>query len=227
MTVPEPAQAPHKPQANADGQVRPCPTPRKAGFPSRPAAVVGAGSEDAGLSPYLCPCGRWHLTKTPKKVFDRAALRPGAGDELLLADADDHYFTAVVERDLRDNSTLEEALSLRHRAHRRRWQEALKTLFLGTETQLAARAGDRSPSAARWRTNLAVYREGIRRRRAEARQRIAEEYARPVVVPEQRARRKARQEAAPAAVQRLIDAHPEEFARYLDEEAALIEGQES
>lgn len=44
--------------------LRPCPTPDKLAYPTRGAALAGfwIGSQTGNHHPYLCRCGRWHVT---------------------------------------------------------------------------------------------------------------------------------------------------------------------
>lgn len=45
--------------------VGPCPTPTKASYPSKSRALIAADAVEGrlgALSPYLCACGRYHLT---------------------------------------------------------------------------------------------------------------------------------------------------------------------
>lgn len=46
-----------------------CPTPHKRAYRKRTSAIAAAirASRRLGpLRPYLCPCGRWHLSTKPK-----------------------------------------------------------------------------------------------------------------------------------------------------------------
>jgi hypothetical protein len=45
----------------------PCPTPEKAAYPSRGAALAGfsIGPQTGNHRPYRCRCGRWHMTSHP------------------------------------------------------------------------------------------------------------------------------------------------------------------
>lgn len=48
---------------------RPCPTPSKIAYNSHQAAGHARGKrghQGRRMRPYLCPCGRWHLSSQPK-----------------------------------------------------------------------------------------------------------------------------------------------------------------
>lgn len=52
------------------GQKSDCPTPDKKSYESQKAAGFFANTD--GLRPYLCPCGKWHLSSKRVKRPGRA-----------------------------------------------------------------------------------------------------------------------------------------------------------
>ncbi|MFI2078657.1 hypothetical protein [Streptomyces triculaminicus] len=202
-----------------------CPRPDKSRYATRQAAESSAGRAHIALGhrlwPYECVCSWWHLTKNaaeetgpldPETVALVAALGPDA-------------FTDLVQRERRGQAHPQEAAALRHPKVVTRWEAELQAQQVAVEAQLACRAGDRSAEAREWRTRVTWVRARLAQRRTEARALLAEKNRseaeaaakakRVVPVP---GRQEMRREAGRIAVDRLIDAHGDEFARYLAEE---------
>jgi hypothetical protein len=115
------------------------------------------------------------------------------------------------------------ALALRHPDMRVRWLKAIKSAITSLDRQFAQNKDD--PDAQEWRKRANTVHSSLRQRKYEA------EAANPrnrhnAETPEQRERRleesaaerRRRGEVGQLAVQRLREAHPEEFDAYLAEE---------
>jgi hypothetical protein len=92
--------------------VNDCPTPRKQEFDSRAEAEAKASISSHKTSPYLCQCGRWHLTmrSTTALVAEKEVVES-------LAAMNDDNFTALVNLELRGGRTRR----ARPRCALRRW----------------------------------------------------------------------------------------------------------
>ncbi|MFK8851176.1 hypothetical protein [Streptomyces sp. Ac-502] len=150
-----------------------------------------------------------------ERDFQAAGLLPQDGDELLLRDLPQAQFDEIVARDIREGTTREEALSLRHRKNLRRWELALTEILVSLEGQLSQRKEDDSAEARQWRKKARVFQEKVLKRRREARDRIA----RPRPSPRRPLRDAAREEA----IQQLIAAHAEEYRQLFYEALQRLE----
>ncbi|MFH8295063.1 hypothetical protein [Streptomyces sp. NPDC018059] len=153
-----------------------CPKPNVSAFATEQAAGYTAKRVQIPvgklLTPYLCLCGWWHLTGSPRTVQRPAGLAPRPGDGLLFKDASYELVVEAALKDVRGSGTRAEALALRHPHNLTPWRRALKDLWCDVEQQLAARADDTSEQARQWRARAHVYRSVIAERRNEAQLRI-------------------------------------------------------
>jgi hypothetical protein len=147
---------------------------------------------------------------------DYEALLPADGDEELLSRVFGEAFMDVVERDTRGESTLQEALALRHPAILQRWREALGSIERSVQIQLAT-MDRKSPRYWEWRKAALVFLQFVQLRSAEARQRIRQPRPAPPCEP-----RVIQRQAQKAALERLRAAHPEEFEQYFQQEQKRI-----
>lgn len=193
-----------------------CLTPDKKAFPSREAAVVGAHAIGLGhLSPYLCSCGQWHLTS-----------RRNTADEVpqemieLLADSSDQEFMSLVRAEIHGKATPEEATALRSQPLVFRWAAALKAISSDMQVKMEAAAHRDDATTRRWRQQHQQRILAVSARRKEARQLLSEMDRKRRQANAGRDRKAEAREAGQRAIDRLIDAHREEFEVYLAEEKA-------
>lgn len=192
-----------------------CPHPLKRRFTTKDKAFAAAVTSGViGLRPYACQCGRWHLTK---KI---AVAAQAETVETLLA-APEQEFLALVRVELVGKATPEEEGALRSDRLLRRWRWALDQLALQYHRELAALAGDYSDAARGWRrwNQDRVMRLATRRR--ELKELLRSLHARTAGAgAEGSAHGGKKPHATPAnrAIDRLIDAHREEFMQLLAEE---------
>jgi hypothetical protein len=195
-----------------------CPTPRKSRFATMemaaPAARRASLSLGKNLYPYEnCPCGWIHLTSREDGGRNEPLLNGGPVDEAL--------FALVVRDDVVNRCAISDAEALRDPKNLDRWKDALWVFWIDTEAQLAKRAGIRDKETMEWRKRVKLTQNAIRVRRAEVRQLLREraEQQRAVAAANNTPIMKARRRSAgERAVQRLKDAHPDEFMTYLAEE---------
>jgi hypothetical protein len=212
----------------------PCPTPHKRRYATDTGAAAAAKNAlipvGHHLHPYECSCGWWHLTKkSPQRnhAVDHCDLTPAERDGDLLKDASASDFAAIVQRDIKAESTLAEALALRHADNLTRWTAALKDAWLDIEAQFAAAAGDRTTQTREWRARAQTYRQALATRRREARRRSHQaatqmgnrvRQMRLHAAAEPMNIQQLRQAAGDIAIRRLIEAHHGQFETFLTEE---------
>ena len=210
-----------------------CPTPTKTRYATQGAAETAAArvSLSAGLPmrPYECPCTWWHLTKTPAEIIPEPASASQLAIERLnsIPDIDFREFVAA---DVRGEGAHDDRAALRHPRNLKRWQRQLGELIRDIEQQLRERRDDKTPAGLEWRRRGLDYRERLTRRATECRRRRSEVHVEMTRRQDFRRRdaevalaagasvKELRARAGEIAVQRLIDAHGEEFARYCAEE---------
>lgn len=193
-----------------------CLTPEKKAFPSREAAIVGAHAIGKGhLSPYLCSCGQWHLTS-----------RRNTADEVpeklvqILADSSDGEFTALVRAEIHGKATPEEATALRSPELLHRWASALKAIAGDMQAKMEAAAHRDDHTTRRWRQQHQRRILEVAARRKEARHLLTQAGRERRQNHAGQGRRLEAREAGQRAIDRLIEAHREEFQTYLAEEKA-------
>lgn len=195
-----------------------CLTPGKKAFQTKEGAVVGSYAIGMGhLFPYLCACGQWHLSS-----------RRNAMDEVpdeyikLLQDASDKEFMSLVRAEAHGKARPEEAAALRTPALRFRWSSALKDIAADMQRIMETAALRDDPTTRRWRQKHQRRIMEVSARRKEARYLVGESLKlQKNDSGEQRAQRRAQaQDAGRRAIDRLIEAHIEEFETYLAEEKA-------
>lgn len=214
-----------------------CPTPKKARYATRAGAENAARRVDLGagmaLNPYECACTWWHLTKGETEQLPDPATAATADVQRLTA-MPLIDFREVVADDACGKGDPGVRAALRHHANLPRWKKALGSLINDTNLQLRERRGDRSLAAHDWRKRVTGYRNGLQLRLSEARRLTAD--AQADMVRNGTARRREAQAAAlrgaslselraqagEIAVDRLIKAHGDDFARMLAEEYAVL-----
>jgi hypothetical protein len=188
-----------------------CPQPTKRRFANRENAVLASGEfGKSDLNTYLCVCGWWHLTK--KNSNGRAS------EEVIqvLLDASDKEFASLVRAELSGNATPDEVAALRSDELVARWKRALDALLVESEEQLSSVLGRDDPFSKEWRRRRHRWAQQVTTRRKEVvpllnslyMRRTAERRAQGPRVPSPRNR----------AINRLIEAHQEEFDRLVREE---------
>jgi hypothetical protein len=136
-----------------------------------------------------------------------------------LAAMDEEQFRGITGEDAHGRLDSEASKGLRHPKVRRRWYGMLRILLADVNAQLAGKSGDRSEETEAWRRKALHWQIGLMERRSEARRLCTERtFVSAESREESRRARRARGEAGNVAVQRLIDAHREEFEQLLAEE---------
>jgi hypothetical protein len=210
-----------------------CPHPTKSRFATRAAAINSSQRVDLRanlqLTPYECVCTWWHLTKNTVEA-------PLAADEADRADIEhvaslpDIDFREIVVADLRNQGARADRAVLRHELNLRRWKRHLAQLAADVTTQLKERKHETSLEAHDWRKRTTSYSNAIALRVEECRRLRAVVHADAVRKNDYRRRdaeiaaaagatvKELRHHAGEIAVDRLINAHGAEFARYCAEE---------
>lgn len=196
-----------------------CPTPTKTRFATLSAAQSAA--DRAGfvfqktLHPYDdCPCGWIHLTSKGTKDNRRESL-------LSNGPVDDLVFALVVRDDVMGRCAAQDSEILRTPEHMVRWSDALKTFQVDLSAQMAERKGIYGSETQAWRKRMRAVERALREKRAEAKRLMYETYTlnpqnkRP---KSQNDNKKQRVAAGDRALQRLKEAHFEEFMTYVAEE---------
>ncbi|MEU9405698.1 hypothetical protein AB0E08_08325 [Streptomyces sp. NPDC048281] len=188
-----------------------CPEEKKRKFTSREQAMLAAGeSGRPDLNSYLCVCGWWHLTK--KNSVGRAS------EQLVqtLRAASEKEFASLVLAELEGKATPDEAAALRSDDLLWRWKQALSTLLVESQQQLNATL-DRDDSFTReWRKRRQRWVQQAAARRKEMSLLLRSLQIRRA--EERRAGKDARVTPRNRAIDRLINAHQDEFDRLLKEE---------
>lgn len=217
-----------------------CPTPSKRRYATREGAKHAAHNAQIGvgqiLDPYYCypGCEWWHLSKKPSDALPEGTTPDPAVVEQLAA-LDDTALMGTVADETRGAADIPTRLALRDPRLLTRWRKAIGALMTDADAQLSMRAKE---GKTEWRRRTLGFKRALEARRAECADRIAasEEETKAAWLQHAAAREQARQEAIAAkksaaaqralagevAVQRLIDAHGVEFARYLAEECERI-----
>lgn len=224
-----------------------CRTPEKSRYATREAAESAARRARLGvgkhLSPYdECGCGWWHLTSGPVRPVE-----PPSGIEEIAA-MDDDAFEELTFREIRNRVHDVERDGLRSPVLVRRWEAALRAARTNLDGQFARHADQLDEAAEDWRQRVAYLRTTAADRLAEAQQIITGVEPRPAAsgqpVGSKAARRALddehldtvvgngpsthvgqkdlRRAAGEAAIDRLIDAHREEFGAYLIQECRRL-----
>jgi hypothetical protein len=197
-----------------------CPTPKKISYASKEAAESGAVLASVKLYPYFCPCGLYHLSI-------RRSVADTASSEMIekLQGMPDRMFANLVATEVVGKASPEEAAALRTPEIQRRWQTALGALSTEIEGQLAARKGDSSPLTREWRSTAISRRGFIAARREEIRF-LRGKWLDARTIANQSGQssngKQRRSAAGEAAMQRLIDAHRDEFRQLIQEELARL-----
>lgn len=214
-----------------------CPTPTKTRYATKRAAEdavahVHLRSGDQ-LHIYECACTWWHLTKKPAAVIPE----PDPDDQLSLerlVSMPDSDFREIVAADIRGEGATQDRAALRHPRNLKRWRRQLGELIVDIEQQLGARRDERTPEAEAWRQRGTDYRAALIARATECRRRRSEahidlmrrdesrrlDHARALAVGA--TRKELRAEAGERAVERLIEAHRDEFEQYLVDEFQIF-----
>ena len=215
-----------------------CPTPEKGRYATAQAAALAAHRTQIKFGEpmyeYECICSWWHLSRSEQEPDPDPADAAPADIAALVAATDASFRTAVVA-DVRGEGAPGRRAALRHYTNLRRWRRHLGVLLHDVDRQLACRRGDPTLAAHDWRRRTLGYQTTLRRRLIECQRRRAAEHA---VVSASRAEgrrrdleaaqragasvKELRAKAGELAVDRLIDAHPGEFARLLAETFAGV-----
>lgn len=208
-----------------------CPTPGKSRYATSTAADQAA--HRAGLSlgiplrAYECACSWWHITKSPAP--EHANIQPTTAAIQYLAALPDIDFREIVALEARGQGEPVHNAALRDVALVRRWRKSLGQLMNDIDQQLADRRHDRSLSSHDWRKRAVTYRNTLTLRTTECRRQLAElqEYmARTkqsrlmdaqIAAAAGTTAAELRRMAGEVAVERLINAHGQEFSGYLAE----------
>ena len=133
-----------------------------------------------------------------------------------LARADEETFRSVVAADAKNRLDQPTAEALRDGRVLLRWQRMLKVLLLDAQVQLEEKRDDPARGH-EWRVKVRRWHASLVVRKAEVNRLIGEQPS-AASAEEALAERRRRGEAGEAALQRLVDAHRDEFDRYLAEE---------
>lgn len=189
-----------------------CPTPAKARYATREAAVSAALRQrlalDKLLTPYECEtaCGWWHLTS-------KARTAPAAADIAAVHALDDDAFRQLVIRDAEYRAPRAHSDALRDPSLLHRWINTLRLLKRDLNRQHNAPGISRAEGAA-----VAELLAKVTDRHTHAAELVAKNGA-CVAVPARNAdTAKLRAAAGDLAVDRLIAAHRSEFTDLLIEE---------
>lgn len=190
-----------------------CPQEKKRKFHNREKALLAAaegGKPDLGA--YLCVCGWWHLTK--KNSNGRASEEI---IHVLLAASDDEFF-GLVRAELAGRATPDEVAALRSDELLPRWKRAIDALLAESQQKLSAVLEQDDPFSKEWRKRRQRWVEQAAARRKEITPLLGSLHMRRE--SERRAAREARARRSPRnrAIDRLIEAHQDEFELLLKEE---------
>ncbi len=191
-----------------------CPTPDKAKFDTRGEAAARSVVSQKLLHPYLCQCGKWHLTM--RRVVADHVDEDLAEQLSTLPDAD---FARHVADELRGKATPEIAAALRNSRNWGRWIIALRQELTATNARLAEKKGLEDPQTKRWRAEVVRFQGLIHSRRLEA-QTLREERRQEIESRRPSKTERLRQQATNKAKYRLAKAHREEYVALLKEELA-------
>jgi hypothetical protein len=195
-----------------------CPTPKKKRFATIEAAQAAADKAsfelDKTLYPYeTCPCGWIHLTSKERRVNET----PSATS---LGSLDGVAFAKVVQDDVRGTAHEDDSAALRHPQNLNRWRLALLDFKADVNRQRASRVSEKGDDVDEWRQRVSVVQRTIAMRLTECRSHI--EYVRIQNTERKRAEKDQRHEAGERAVDRLVEAHQQEFQQYLQEECEAL-----
>jgi hypothetical protein len=151
------------------------------------------------------------MTAAPAVQFRAAKIQVADWIRTLPVDE----FRAIVAQDVRGEADAEAAEALRHPSVLYQWLAALKWLLMDLNTLHAARRG--FPEYDEWRRSAAGFQSKVIARRAEGR-RLVQQAASEGAKEASRLERQRRGEIGELAIQRLIDAHQDEFTGYLLDE---------
>lgn len=198
-----------------------CPTPAKARYATREAAITAALRQrlarDKLLHPYQCEptCSWWHLTSSAP-----VALTPD--DVAAVANLDPTEFRQLVIHEAQGRAPRVHALALRDRSLLHHWILEIKAVQRELQRQMERRARFQDERSQQWRAETTTLQGALGARRQEAAALIARPGPVSPEVSQRRSQGELREQAGDIAIKRLTDAHRAEFTRYLVEEFARV-----